>query len=283
MKLLMTGASGFIGRAVQDALPGKLLAPRSAELNLLDHDLTKSYLKTHKPTHIIHLAWYAKHGKFWNAPENHAWVNATKNLLEVFAAEGGRRFLGAGTCAEYEWGREDLLKEHASPLAPSSLYGQAKNEARAFVQEFCENTGLGWAWGRIFFPYGPGEPKEKLIPSLISALSGKAPAFGINKAIRRDFISLGDVGGAFKTLLAAQENGVFNIASGQPTSLQTLTETIADLLNADPARVLQEHPKTIDPVSCIGGDMRKMKALGWKPQTSLKDGLEQYLRVFLEQ
>lgn len=283
MKLLVTGASGFIGKAVVKSLNTKLLAPASSDLNLLDHDQTKAYLKKHKPTHIIHLAWYAEHGKFWNAPENHAWVDATKNLLESFAAHGGQRFVAAGTCAEYQWGKEDLLKENASPLTPASLYGQCKNETRAFVQEFCDNSGIGWGWGRVFFPYGAGEPAGKLIPSLIAALNGKTKPFGINASVRRDFIHINDVGTAFKTLLETQDNGTFNIASGQGTSLQTLTEIIARLLDTDPAQILQLSPKAIDPVPCIAGDVRKMKAIGWKPQTALQDGLTDYVRVLLKQ
>lgn len=305
MKILVTGGGGFIGQAVisslrtqrsnPDAADGllrqpegflamtDLLTPSSQELDLHNAEQTDAYLKKHKPTHLIHLAWYAEHGKFWNAPENHDWVTATRNLLEAFAKHGGERFVGAGTCAEYAWGKEDRLKENASPLAPANLYGQCKNEARAFVEEFCKNSGIGWAWGRIFFPYGPGEPSAKLIPSLIAALSGKTPPFGINKDIRRDFIFHTDVGAAFKVLLDTKENGVFNIASGQAVSLQSLTETLAELLNTDPARILQEEPKSIDPIPCIIGDMRKMKALGWEPPTGLKDGLKQYLRVFLEE
>lgn len=283
MKILVTGGGGFIGHAVLGALPKGVLAPRSSELDLHNSEQTLAYLKKHKPTHLVHLAWYAEHGKFWNAPENHTWVKTTRNLLESFVACNGKRFIGAGTCAEYEWGKEDRLKENSSPLAPANLYDRCKNEARVFAQELCENMGIGWAWGRIFFPYGPGEHSGKLIPSLIQSLQGKTPPFGINKAARRDFIHADDVGAAFAVLLNTQENGMFNIASGQAISLQSLTETLARLLNADPARILQEQPKSIDPVASITGDMQKMKALGWQPQIGLKDGLKQYLRVFLEE
>ncbi|MCD8566641.1 MAG: NAD(P)-dependent oxidoreductase [Alphaproteobacteria bacterium] len=244
-----------------------------------DYAHTKAYFAEHKPTHLIHLAWYAEHGKFWNAPENKTWLEATKNLMEVFATNGGQRFIGAGTCAEYAWNNDDLLKENMTPLEPASLYGQCKNEARAFVQEFCTNMELGWAWGRIFFPYGPGEPEGKLIPSLIKVLRGEREPFGINQAVKRDFIHVDDVGSAFKALLAARENGAFNISSGQGISLQTITEMIAETLHADPAQILQKTPDAIDPVGSIIGDMRKMKNLGWLPQTSLKDGLNAYCKV----
>ena len=59
-----------------------------------------------RPEVLIHLAWYAEHGKYWTSPENVRWVEASLALLRGFAAAGGRRVVMAGTCAEYEWSRE---------------------------------------------------------------------------------------------------------------------------------------------------------------------------------
>ena len=115
-RLLVTGASGFIGRQVLARLPrfDEIHAAgrtpphhRFVETvtwhiaDLRDPRAATALIADVTPTHLLHLAWNAEHGVFWTAPDNERWADATIALVDTFVGHGGRRFVGAGTCAEY--------------------------------------------------------------------------------------------------------------------------------------------------------------------------------------
>ncbi len=58
-----------------------------------------------QPTHLLHFAWIATPGVYWDSAENFRWVSAGERLLRSFRAHGGRRVVMAGSCAEYDWAR----------------------------------------------------------------------------------------------------------------------------------------------------------------------------------
>src|SRR5262249_16760441 len=121
VKVVVTGASGFIGRHSLPALVARghevhAMARRALQLprlpahvcDLLDPHATAALIARVRPTHLLHFAWYAVPGKYWTAPENLDWVAATLHLLRGFAASGGQRVVMAGTCAEYDWSHPTL-------------------------------------------------------------------------------------------------------------------------------------------------------------------------------
>lgn len=112
--ILVTGASGFIGRAVVPLLAARgdtihavsRSAPRPPgdgvrwhQADLLVDDVG-ALLDDIRPSHLLHLAWYTVNGKFCTAEENRLWVDASLRLLRAFAVNGGRRAVVAGSCAE---------------------------------------------------------------------------------------------------------------------------------------------------------------------------------------
>ena len=119
-RVLLTGARGFIGREVVaallkagceihaitqrgEAVPGAVVH----RLDLLTENPAATVQRV-KADHLLHLAWYAEPGKFWNAPENLDWVAASIRLVREFSNAGGHRVVVAGSCAEYDWSRPIL-------------------------------------------------------------------------------------------------------------------------------------------------------------------------------
>src|SRR5882672_1848487 len=115
---LLTGASGFVGRpaltalmargfrvhAVSRLIPSEIPAGVAwHKTDLLDLAQRRSLMEKVRPSHLLHLAWYVEHGRFWTAPENDEWVAASLDLMRLFTEEGGRRIVFTGSCAEYDW------------------------------------------------------------------------------------------------------------------------------------------------------------------------------------
>ena len=120
-----------------------------------------------RPSYLAHLAWMVEPGKFWTAPENSNWLEASADLLSLFAAWGGKRALLAGTCAEYDW-RLDLGRpwREDDPCAPQTPYGQAKHELHLRAAEIAAQSGLSLVWARLFMIFGPHEDQRRLVPSI---------------------------------------------------------------------------------------------------------------------
>ena len=185
-KVILTGASGYIGQFAINPLIDKGYAvhgvtsgpapPNSSEnlhwhqTDLLDKGAADSLIAEIRPTHFLHFAWYVEHGKFWNAAENTEWLKASLHLAERFGENGGQRFVFAGTCAEYDWAARPPFSEYETPLSPHTAYGKAKRAFGIELEKLAAKLDFSFASGRIFFPFGMGEPPNRLIPSVIRAL-----------------------------------------------------------------------------------------------------------------
>ncbi|WP_081649717.1 NAD-dependent epimerase/dehydratase family protein [Fodinicurvata sediminis] len=288
MRVLVTGATGFIGRAVLEILEthdveticvGRTRPVSDCEfhaMDLLECREFKSTFRELRPTHLLHLAWYTKHGQFWASPDNLRWVDATIRMTEAFCEAGGQHIVAAGTCAEYDlsygYCREDL-----TPPSPESLYGTAKDATRRLVSKTCADKGVSCAWGRVFFPYGEGEPSTKLIPQVVRVLSGRSDALEVNGHHFRDFLHIDDVARGFWALLQQEATGVYNVSSGEPVSIAAVVKELGRLMQSDAHRVqMRKQGEDCGP-HLICGDNRKLRELGWRPTLPLQSGLQKTL------
>lgn len=287
MKVLLTGGSGFLGKHVLHHLleQGHEVVvlgrhpPDAAQrcswqtVDLLSCQDLAPVLEKHRASHLLHLAWYAEHGAYWQSPLNLRWVDASMRLLQAFAAQGGRHAVMAGSCAEYDWSH-GYLRESSTPLIPASLYGTAKDATRRLAQAWCCLAGLSLAWAHIFYPFGPGEAPGRMLPSLIEVFRGRAPAFGVNAAAYRGLLPVQDAARALVHLLVQGCQGRFNICSGQPVAVEEVVRRLAQLCEADPASVLRLKSVRPDDPYLLVGDNQRLLATGWRPAQTLQQGLE---------
>ena len=224
--VLVTGAGGFIGKQTLQPLHDLGYEVHSFTGDLLDHAATDKFLARLGPSHLLHVAWYAEHGKFWTAPENTAWLEASTHLFGRFIAYGGRRIVATGSGAEYDWQRKDKIPwKETDPCHPHTLYGQTK---LALLQRL-EELPVSYAWARIFLLFGPNEKPERLVPYTIrKALAGE-PVLCTEGTQLRDFIDTRICGRALAQLLDSDVTGPVNIGAGETTSIADLVKLVCTL------------------------------------------------------
>jgi len=289
-RVLVTGASGFIGRhclpillargfdvhAVDIIIPeNNFCGVQWHDVNLLNKERALELIETIHPTHLLHFAWYAKAGEYWHSIENIRWLEASLHLLQAFQKTGGVRFVMAGTCAEYDW-NFGYCSEFVTPLVPSSLYGHCKNAMQHLLKDFSRETHLSSAWGRIFFLYGPHENPNRLVSSVISNLihNRVAPCSHGNQI--RDFLHVKDAASAFVSLLMSNVDGPVNIASGKPIALKEIVLTIADMLGKNHLVKLGALPqRENDPPVLFGNTRRLFNEVVWQPDYDINQGIRE--------
>lgn len=291
IKILVTGARGFIGRALLPLLAktyggsslhairrrhDDLVPPVQGvtwhSLDLLDTGAARKIIDTVKPTHILHAAWEARPPHFWTSGENLRWVKASVDLADHFALSGGNRFLSLGSVAEYDMQHGRMIEDQ-TPEFPSTLYGQSKLEFHRHLLMLSKENGLSTAIGRIFYVYGPFEHQSKLVASACHAIAlNKNAQFG-PLDLWRDYLHVDDLARAIMTLLESMHEGVVNLGSGQPVRQSTLLEIVARLSGRDDLFEIGARPANSQEPPIIFADTKIIRSLGWSPEIALEDGL----------
>jgi nucleoside-diphosphate-sugar epimerase len=295
-RVLVTGASGFVGRAAVAALRrrgyevhGVARTPTNDievdawhAADLLDPSDLDELVRNAGATHLLHLAWATEHGQYWSDPANFAWIGSTCRLVEAFTEAGGARAVMAGSCAQYDWrevgnGADGALSEHETPRRPATLYGRAKQETTDRLKAWSKEQGLLYAIGLLFSPYGPFEKTERLVPSVIrSLLAGEAAATTAGNQVR-DFIHVDDCGAALAALLDGDVTGPVNIGSGEGSSVADVATEIARIVGREDLLRLGAVASGQDSSSVVAATTRLHEEVGFSPTYDLETGLRDTL------
>lgn len=175
---------------------------------------------------VVHAAWYAEPGEYLTSSRNLTCLSGTLELAQAFAAIGGRRFVGLGTCAEYD--PSDGLLTTDTPLAPSTLYAACKASAFQVLQCFYAGDGASFAWCRLFYLHGEGEDERRLVPYIRRQLAAGHDVLLTRGDQVRDFIDVRDAARMIVDVALGDEQGAVNICSGEGVTVRELAERIAD-------------------------------------------------------
>lgn len=280
-RVLVTGATGFIGRHLATALmaaqadvyatsrgapPATGSGMQWRRCDLLDSDAVRRLFAEVRPDYAFHLSSLAdgRRDRDLVVPIFRSETIAAVNVLNAASESGTGRLLLPGS-----------LEESAPGEIPSSPYAAAKAATRAYAQMFHALYGLPVVMTRIFMAYGPGQPAWKLIPAVAAGLMrGEAPV--VTSPDRQvDWIYVADVvDGLIRAATApGMEGQSVDIGSGELTAIRDVVERLCALI--DPA-IRPEYggagPRVNEQVRCadVGASLR---LIGWRAGTALEEGL----------
>ena len=208
-----------------------------------------------------------------------ALVDGTFNVVEAAVSTRVKKVLGASSASVYGLADEFPTAEHHHPYNNRTLYGAAKMFNEALLRSFHEMYGLDYLMLRPFNVYGPrmdiyGAYTEVFIRWMERIAAGQPPLIFGDGNQTLDFIHVEDVARAY--ILAAKTDftdAVFNVASGEETSLKGLAELLLKVMGSDlrpeygPERKVNGVPRRLADIS------RAKKLLDFKPSISLEEGL----------
>lgn len=239
--VLLTGGTGFVGRQilkrllargcrvrmtvrnpvsvpdeVEQVVVGDLFAAERFKLQDLCADIDV----------VCHAAWYAVPGKYLTAEENVDCLSGSLALGQAAIAAGVRRFVGVGTCFEYDLNGGYLRTD--TTLAPATLYGACKASVYMALSKLMEREGRSFAWCRLFYLYGEGEDARRLVPYIRSRLAAGEPAELTSGTQIRDYLDVEDAGRMIADAALGPAEGALNICSGRPVAVADIARRIAD-------------------------------------------------------
>ena len=206
-------------------------------------------------------------------------VDGTFTVMEAAVKAGVKKVIGASSASIYGLADEFPTPESHHPYNNRTLYGAAKLFNEAMMRSFHDMYGLDYIMLRAFNVYGPrmdvyGVYTEVFIRWMERIVAGQPPLIFGDGNQTLDFIHVDDVARAY--ILAAKvdvTDDVFNVASGEETSLKDLAKTLLKVMDSDLG--LEHGPeRKVNPVSRRKADISKAKKLlGFEPTISLEDGL----------
>lgn len=244
--VLLTGATGFVGRQVLRALVARGVRVRAVvrkgkedrvELrealegvlgtpDLFAEDAQWWQAACTGVDCVVHVAWYAEPGKYLQSPGNLDCLLGTLQMAKGAARAGTRRFVGVGTCFEYDLGAGTLTTDTA--LRPATPYAASKAAAFLALSRCLPAEGLEFAWCRLFYLLGEGEDARRLVPYIRARLASGQPAELTRGDQVRDFLDVAQAGRMIAESAMSAVQGAVNICSGVPVTVRELAERIAD-------------------------------------------------------
>lgn len=311
-RVLLTGAAGFIGSHLAEALVRRgddvtgldsfdPFYPRSVKernladvagnprFRLIEGDLRHAKLPIEPETVIVHLAAKAGVRPSLESPAEYASVNVegTVRLLELAQGAGARRFVFGSSSSVYGDTSPAPYREDAPAVEAVSPYGASKRAAELFCQTFAQLYGMRIASLRFFTVYGPRQRPDLAIHKFTRLLAAgeNVAQFGDGSA-ERDYTYVDDiVDGVIRavdwTAASDPAHEIFNLGGGEPVRLDRLIDLLGEALEVTPR--IERHPPQLGDVLRTEADLTKAaRVLGYHPSTPIADGLARFVAWYRE-
>ena len=287
-RVLMTGASGFIGQHVvqklkaagaelqalstQPLLAESMLGVTAHDIHELRTDSTFALLEAFSPDVFLHLGWagipdYSMQMSLENLATGVALLGLASQLKVG-------RIVAAGSCWEYGSARGELKENQKD--RPNTAFSKAKSHLRDVFESVAVDSGMEYRWARIFYAYGPGQRKESLIPMSIDAIkNGQTPQLRDTRSAI-DLVHVDDVAHAIAKLsLEKGPSGIFNVGSGKAYKVSDVVELVRESIMDGP---VSEKERMSDTSFASWANLEKIgRDYQWSPKVSIEDGVRSML------
>ena len=275
MKVLVTGAAGFLGKHLSKAL--EEAGHTVLGWDLPDQDITQPFGTPPLLDAVIHLAAVASPAVCDRDPATAFGVNVqgTHNVLKLAIQAGAKRFVMASTGHTYGVSPRYFPTDERHPLWLQDTYTTTKLLSENLCHLFWENYGLSYAALRLFNGYGPGQGLGYFIPDKIA--QAKAGDFELRGApTTKDWVFIDDVVRAYAMVLESSFVGAINVGTGIETDLETIGTQIAQAFGV--RMTVQPSGPPTRMCACY---QRAERVLGWQPTVTLEEGLERTIQAWI--
>ena len=295
MRVLVTGGGGFIGSHVVDRLLDRGMTPRIFDLSASPYhsplevetftgsitDPANLDLAMRDCDAVIHLAAVADVGHVLADPVLAEEVNTrgTLNVLEAAAgAKVGRVVYGSTTWVYSDCVEQDVDEETPIP-APRHIYTATKLAGETYCAGYAELYGLESTVLRFGIPYGPRARAAGVVAKFTDlAFEGKALTIAGDGSTTRSFIYVEDLADGIVAALAPEAAGrTYNLSGDEVVTILEIAERVQE--NTDNCEIVHTPPRPGDfPGKAISNE-RALEELGWKAETSFREGVQEVRRV----
>tara|TARA_B100000214_G_C23940992_1_gene615700 strand:+ start:406 stop:1296 length:891 start_codon:yes stop_codon:yes gene_type:complete len=293
VKVLITGANGFIGKHISEKLVHckyeTLLISRQSNIsdkyNFLKANLEikDSYLNeivNFKPDILIHLAWdgipdFSLDRSIRNLNTS---INFISNILESCSL---KKILISGSCFEVNNIKGAISEEIIGK--PKDHFTWAKHSLLSWLGSQKYKYSFDYCWMRIYYSYGPGQRSKSLIPLIYSAFKKNELPDIRNPFNKNDYIYISDVANAFEAAVRNSiDSTIYNVGSGKLTSVEEICRIVERYLGKEGLTDLLIKNKLKDEInnSFWADNQFTKKALDWQPCIDIDEGIAKTLRYF---
>ena len=296
MRVIVTGASGFLGSWICRILSTNhevtaLVRPTSNIYRLsrispltispIEVEDWENYIAINKPDALILADWWGVGNQERDDDRQFTNVSRMVSLAEIAKKVGAHIVIGVGSQAELGPVSHAITEE--LPDHPTTKYGEAKVQARQDLEKTFVGSKTRFAWLRIFSTYGPLDTGAWLIPQLVDSISA-GKEMNLTKGEQEwSYLHAYDLANAFKYVVEDDQiSGIINVGNPETILLKDAVIHVAKVFNANTLLNLGAVPYREDQVMLLKPICEKLTNIGWKPEVSFVEGIQQTISWLLK-
>lgn len=289
MKVLITGASGFLGSWIcrvlasdhqvfglvrESSLLNRISDLKNVRIVRAESNLWADYVSESRPDVLVLNHWAGVNNQSRNDPLQEDNPKAIHQLAEAAMNAGVKTIIGVGSQAELGPVRSVISEVQMDN--PTTAYGRAKVNTRLAIEELIKGTEVRFIWMRIFSTYGPLDEGSWLIPNIVDSLVNNRKMDLTKGEQQWSYLHAYDLASAFRTVIERPGlKGVVNVGNPQTISVHEVASIIGEILEKKELLRFGALDYGSDQVMRLEPLCETLTNAGWFPQIGFDEGILQ--------